>query len=64
MIPCCSCGHPKDANVYLCRACWFSLSRSARTRLNQRDSKALARLRQMRDQIAAGVPLGKVQVLP
>lgn len=64
MISCCACGLSKDADKYLCRACWFSLSRSARQRLNQRDSKALARLRQMRDQIAAGVPLGKVQVLP
>lgn len=64
MIPCHSCGLSKEEDLYLCRACWFSLSRSARTRLNRRDTKALARLRQMRDQIAAGVPLGKVQVLP
>jgi hypothetical protein len=60
--PCRSCQAQKPLRLYLCPACWGQLPALARRALNQRDSKAIARLRELHHQIDAGVPLGEVRV--
>lgn len=62
--PCLSCRKPRRAGQYLCRACWFRIPGPARSALNQRDSRAMARLRELHAQLAAGVPLDQIQVNP
>ncbi|WP_406444480.1 hypothetical protein OHB14_36545 [Streptomyces sp. NBC_01613] len=52
----------KHPGKYLCRACWFVLPEAARRLLNRRDSRAYARLRQLRTQLDAGVPLAEIRI--
>lgn len=62
MIPCHACERPKEINKYLCGACWELLSPSTKRALYLNDSHALARLRSLRSQISAGVPLADIRV--
>jgi hypothetical protein len=50
--------------MYLCRNCWSSLPAPARRALSRRDSAAFARLRELHQQLDAGVPLADIQVTP
>ena len=61
--PCPGCHtRTRAAGQYLCRTCWFALPSAARHRLNRRDSRAFARLREMHNQLTAGVPLAEVRI--
>ncbi|WP_326729011.1 hypothetical protein [Streptomyces phaeochromogenes] len=62
--PCRSCRTPKPSRIYLCAGCWAALTAETRRSLNRRDSKALARLRELHQQIDAGVPLAEIGVTP
>lgn len=62
--PCRSCRTPKPVHMYLCRNCWVSLSAPARRALNRRDSQALARLRELHQQIDGGRNLTDIEVTP
>lgn len=62
--PCPSCRTPKAAGRYLCLNCWRGLPPAARRALNQRDARALARLRELHDQLAAGVRVHNVEITP
>ncbi|SEG44599.1 hypothetical protein SAMN04489712_105260 [Thermomonospora echinospora] len=59
-----NCGHRKQARQYLCRGCWATLPRHARTALSRRDDKAMRRLSELLDQVRDGVPLHQVRVQP
>jgi hypothetical protein len=50
--------------MYLCGNCWSLLSNPARRALNRRDTQAFARLRELHQQLDAGVPLAQIQVTP
>lgn len=62
--PCRSCKTPKSSRLYLCPTCWSSLSTPARRALNRKDSHALARLRELHQQIDGGRPLPDITVTP
>ncbi|MFF7142302.1 hypothetical protein ACFZB5_13770 [Streptomyces nodosus] len=47
---------------YLCLGCWSTLPLAARRLLNRRDSRALARLRQLHTQLDAGTPLADIRI--
>lgn len=59
-LKCRACKGPRHASHYLCRDCWGSLPRAARTALTQRGPQALARLRSLHDQIDEGLPLSAI----
>lgn len=61
-MKCPSCKGPKTAAHYLCRGCWFSLTRPARAALNRRDNRAHIRLGDLYRQIQDGVPLAEVVI--
>ncbi|MGW7359433.1 hypothetical protein ACWGI0_23065 [Streptomyces sp. NPDC054802] len=61
---CPSCRSPKGAGKYLCWDCWSTLTSPARRALSRRDRQAVPRLRELLDQIAAGVPLAEIRVSP
>jgi hypothetical protein len=61
---CPSCQDPKGTGKYLCPGCWSALPGPARRSLNRRDSKAMARLRELHRQLAARVPLDEIHVTP
>ena len=63
-LPCLKCRKPRRAGQYLCRACWFRIPGHTRSALNQRDSQAFARLRELHAQLTAGVPLQEITVTP
>lgn len=63
-LPCLKCRRPRRAGQYLCRPCWFRIPGPTRIALNQRDSQALARLRELHGQLTAGVPLEGIEVSP
>lgn len=48
----------------VCGNCWPRLSATTRGRLSLRDLKAVDRLQQVREQLAAGVPLARITVAP
>ncbi|WP_405924893.1 hypothetical protein [Streptomyces sp. NBC_00035] len=54
----------KGPGKYLCFGCWNTLPTAARRLLNRRDSRAMARLRELYDQITTGVPLHEIEVSP
>lgn len=58
------CGRQRVPGRYLCPACWRKIPGASRRALNQRDSRAMARLRELHSQLVAGVPLGKIEVSP
>ncbi|WP_413102251.1 hypothetical protein [Streptomyces sp. Inha503] len=60
--PCLSCRRPRRPGQYLCRACWFKIPGPTRSALNQRDDRAMARLRELHSQLANDVPLSEIQV--
>jgi predicted amidophosphoribosyltransferase len=62
--PCPSCRQPKGQGKYLCLGCWSELPMWTRRALNRRDRSALFRLSELHRQLAAGVPLGEIQVSP
>lgn len=62
--PCRACRTPKPPRKYLCPACWNSLPAPTRHALNRRDSHATTRLRELHQQIDAGVPLAEIRVTP
>jgi hypothetical protein len=64
--PCPSCRTGrKGPGKYLCPACWSALPAATQTALNRRNRvRAMARLRQLHDQLAADVPLNEIQVTP
>lgn len=51
---------------YLCRSCWWSLPKDARTALSRSDDRDLARLRllELYRQIFQDVPLPKIEITP
>ena len=59
---CPACHEAKRANVYICGGCWATLQPAARRALNRRDDRALQRLRELLDQLAAGVPLYRIEI--
>lgn len=54
----------KGPGKYLCLGCWNSLSMPTRRALNRRDRQARERLRELYDQINAGVSLHRIEVTP
>jgi hypothetical protein len=63
--PCLGCRtRPKPPGQYLCRTCWSKIPGPARSALNRRDTRAMARLRELHNQLTADVPLGQIQVTP
>jgi hypothetical protein len=62
--PCPSCRAPKGPGKYLCWNCWSALPQPTRRALSRRDTRAIPRLRQLHDQLAAGVPPHQVVVSP
>lgn len=50
--------------MYLCGNCWGRLSAATRRALNRKDSRAVARLRELHQQLDAGIPLEEIQVTP
>ncbi|MEV0114651.1 hypothetical protein AB0H77_15565 [Streptomyces sp. NPDC050844] len=62
--PCRSCRSPRPPRMYLCGNCWSQLPAAARRALNRKDSRAIARLRELHTQLDAGVPLSEIQVTP
>ncbi|MGA5506850.1 hypothetical protein [Streptomyces umbrinus] len=63
-LPCLKCREPRRPGQYLCRADWYRLPSHTRQLLNRRDSKALARLRELHDQLTSGIPLAEIEVTP
>jgi hypothetical protein len=57
-----ACQKPKRASDYMCRDCWFTLSRAARILLLRRDAKASERLRELYRQLQDGVALHLIQI--
>lgn len=63
-LVCLACPRPRSAGQYLCRACWDRIPGATRRRLNQRDSRAFARLRELHAQLVSHVPLADIEVTP
>lgn len=55
-LACPGCPGTRRSGHYLCPTCWTALPRPARHALSRRDKHARARLRQLLDQLTAGVP--------
>jgi hypothetical protein len=60
--PCPACPNTRAAGQYLCPTCWAALPRAARRALLQRGAAAMPRLRQLHDQLAAGIPLRQIHI--
>ncbi|WP_314411410.1 hypothetical protein [Streptomyces sp. DSM 40484] len=63
-LTCLACPCPRNTGQYTCRTCWTLLSHTTRSRLNRRDSKAFARLRELESKIRSGIPLAEIEVSP
>ncbi|MFD5251312.1 hypothetical protein ACFWM5_00515 [Streptomyces bobili] len=61
-LVCLACDQPREAGHYLCRSCWPALPGPARIRLCRRDRLALARLRQLVDQLHDDTPLNQIEI--
>lgn len=61
---CRGCGRPRAPRMYLCGKCWNHLPAPTRRALNRRGDRAIGRLRELHDQLDAGVPLADIQVTP
>jgi hypothetical protein len=65
MTPCPSCHTRRKATGKpVCAGCWSSLTLTARRALSKRDTTAMARLRDLHCQVAAGTPLRDIEVTP
>ncbi|MEW2068445.1 hypothetical protein [Streptomyces sp. NPDC007346] len=62
--PCPACRAPKRSRWYLCGHCWNALPEPVRTALNLHDDQAHRRLRELHAHIAAGLPLGQLEINP
>jgi len=62
LTPCYSCKKPRQPGHYLCGNCWGQLPLAVRRALCKRDRLALARLRQLHEQIDADNPLSEIGV--
>lgn len=62
--PCRSCRKPRPPRMYLCGNCWSQLTPATRRALNRRGNAAIPRLRELHQQLDAGVPLAEIQVTP
>lgn len=54
----------KGPGKYLCYDCWGQLPLRTRRALNRKDSRAVARLQELYDQVRTGVPLTEIEVRP
>lgn len=54
----------RRSGQYLCPDCWRSLPADAQTALYRRDSRALARYRELNAQLGAAVPLAQIHISP
>lgn len=61
---CLACDQPRQAGKYLCLSCWTTLPARAQASLKRRDRLAVARLRELVDQIRNGTPLAQIEVAP
>jgi hypothetical protein len=61
---CRACRAPKPPRLYLCWSCWGQLPPAARRALNRRDSRSVARLRELHQQLEGGRALTEIQVTP
>lgn len=61
---CPNCHGARRPRHYLCLGCWDGLTPAARAALRRRDARAAARLMELHRQLAAGVPLHKIQMSP
>lgn len=59
--PGCTTSH-RAPGKYLCHDCWFALTPGARRQLLRRGDGAIARYRQLLDQIHAGTPLPDIRI--
>jgi transposase-like protein len=57
-----SCDGQKAAAHYLCRGCWYTLTRTARTALSRRDAQAALRRLELNRQLQDGVALHLIQI--
>lgn len=55
-------GERRSLKVYLCKNCWWLLPPWIREALARRDGLEVARLMELRRQLAAGVPVESVKV--
>ena len=58
------CNGTRQASQYLCRTCWYQLPPRVRAALWHRDNNALARLRELHQQLDKGVPIAEITVTP
>lgn len=62
--PCPSCHTgQRGPGKYLCGTCWFTLAPATRRALSRSDTRAMARLQSLYNQLATGVPLDEIQVM-
>lgn len=54
----------KGRGKYLCYDCWHELPLRTRRALNRQDQRAMARLRELHDQLTKGMPLARIEVTP
>lgn len=54
--------HHRPPGKYLCGNCWSALTPGARSRLIRRGNGAIARYRDLLDQLQAGTPLHKIRI--
>jgi hypothetical protein len=52
----------KGPGKYVCLGCWSGLSMTARRALNRRDSRAMARLQELYEQLGNDVPLAEIRI--
>ncbi|MFF7259504.1 hypothetical protein ACFZCL_04310 [Streptomyces sp. NPDC008159] len=63
-LPCPGCPGRRNHGQYLCRTCWRSLPADTRGRLTRRDKRAVLRLQQLQQALAARTPLQIIRVSP
>ncbi|MBT3164019.1 hypothetical protein HTV80_12955 [Streptomyces sp. Vc74B-19] len=61
-LACPGCPGARKFGHYLCPACWAALPRAARQALSRHDPHAHARLRQLLDQLTAGIPPHRIEI--
>jgi hypothetical protein len=61
-LACPGCPATRRVGQYLCPSCWDAVPAAARRALNQRGDVAIPRLRQLLDQLAAGVPPHGIEI--
>ncbi|MFF5655261.1 hypothetical protein [[Kitasatospora] papulosa] len=63
-LACPGCTGVRRDGQYLCGSCWSLLPHVARRALNRLDDDAFRRLRELRAQLAHGVPLNRIEITP